>query len=99
VVGVGNNTDARFVRVGHDDPQKIEIRLHDNVIGYLYDDNATQLFDGGWDSLTTTRRLDWMLLPLGYRIRKVGRTWKVYSIETGQYRDFHNGMVVRKGEF
>lgn len=98
-VGVGNNTVARFRRVGHDDPQAIEVKYHDTIVAVLYDDERVQMWTGGFRTKSTKTRLDWVLLPLGYRLTQIGRTWKVYSINTGSYRDFSEGMVVGKGEF
>lgn len=98
-VGVGNNTVARFRRVGHDDPQAIEVHYYETLVAVLYDDDRVQLWTGGYKTASTETRLDWVLLPLGYRLTMVGKTWKVYSIKTGSYRDFSEGMIVGKGDF
>lgn len=99
-VGVGNNTVAVFRRVGHDDPQAIDIVYHGTTIARLYDhDDAVWLHTGGFKTRSVKARMDWALIPIGYRMRQVGRTWKVYSINTGAYRDYFDGMMVVKGTF
>lgn len=98
-VGVGNNTLAEFRMVGHDDPMAIQISYYGTLVAVLYDDNRVKLSAGGWRENATKARLDWCLMPIGFRIKQIGRTWKVYSINTGAYRDYQDGMVVEKGGF
>lgn len=98
-VGVGNHTTAEFMMVAHDDPQKIAVKYHGALIAYIYDDQSAMIWNRGFKTKSTKQRLDWVLLPLGYRMTQVQRSWKVYSIQTGAYRDFMEGMVVTRGRF
>lgn len=98
-VGVGNNTTARFRMVGHDDPAAIEIVFYETVIAVIYEDHRVKINTGGFKSNSTRQRINWCLLPLGFKMVHVYRTPKVYSVNTGAYKDFRDGMVVEKGEF
>jgi hypothetical protein len=107
---VGNNTYIEWT-VGEEAAASISMILHDTEVVRFLSDDAVQLYDGGFKTVTTARRMDWALLPLGFRLItnneghgrvRWGRNasaFKVYSIATGAYRDYHAGMVVRRGEF
>lgn len=94
-VGVGNNTVAEWVSETEDE-NFIAVTFFDTKIANLIDDDTVQLFDGGYKNAMTKKRLDWVLLPLGYRMTKIRSTWKVYHIATGSYRDYFAGMVVTR---
>lgn len=96
-VGVGNNRVARFINMG-DGTHKIEIRYYGTLIAYLFPDDTAVLWvnKNDWGTNSTKTTLDWCILPLGYRMTKVGKTWKVYEFATGSYRDYYPGMLVIK---
>ena len=109
-VDVGNNTYVEFVQ-GEDD-NFIAMTYHETKVVNFLDHNTVQLFDGGWKTTATAQRLDWALLPLGFRLvtrnaKGKGRVrwgdnhdeFKVYSIATGAYRDYTAGMIVERGAF
>jgi hypothetical protein len=93
----GNNTVAYFVRVGHLDPQRIDLKLHNTVVARLYDDGTVEVgkIPYHYMSRATRRRLDRVMKPVGFRMKVVGGTWKIYRMSDGSYRDFHGGMVLR----
>lgn len=93
IVACGNNTTATWH--GED---AVVIQFHDTIVALVTSDGV-QMFTEGYRTRTTQKRLDWCLLPLGFRLTQVRGTWKVYSIKTGAYRDFFEGMIVRKGDF
>ena len=95
LVGVGNHTVA-FLEAG---TWNIILRYYDTWLACLYPDDMVKLWTGGYDTESTRVRLDWVLQPLGFRMVKRNKVWKVYSIATGSYRDFFEGMEVTKGAF
>lgn len=102
-VGVGHATVAFIDTL---ETFQVKVRYHDTVIAILHDEETVSLYTGGFMTETTKRRLDWVLLPLGYRMvskSKGRRRWgqnhdafKVYRIEDGMYFDFHEGMTLVK---
>lgn len=97
-VGVGNQTWAYFSPIGHDDPAKITVCYFEITVGHMFDDDSVQIVANNLDE-TGWRRADWMLRGIGLRLRKVRGTMKVYSPDSGAYRDFKAGMTWRKGQF
>lgn len=103
-IGVGNNTFAFYSgALG----QEIKIKFHDTVVAILHDEDTVSLWTGGHKTETTRRRLDWVLLPLGYRMGTKHGTgkgrvrwgenhdeFKVYRIKDGMYLEFHEGMTL-----
>lgn len=104
---VGNHTYVEWVE-GEDDGF-IAMTFHETKVVNFLDNDTVQLFDGGYKTKSTGVRLDWALLPLGFRLSTKsggGRTrwgqntnFKVYSIATGAYRDYSAGMIVERGAF
>lgn len=111
--GIGNNTVAYWIDSPEDpDGPRIGVRLYDTQIAILYSSgNTVQIFTEDWLTKTTKQRIDKCLLPLGYRLfsnnKGHGRArwgnnvaeFKLYSIRTGAYRDFVEGMIVERGRF
>jgi hypothetical protein len=110
VVAVGNNTYAEWMADDGYEPF-IAITLHETKVANVLSDDAVQLFDGGYKTVTVARRMDWVLLPLGFRMLtnnsghgrvrwgQNASAFKVYSIDTGAYRDYTPGMIVERGAF
>jgi hypothetical protein len=102
-VGVGNDTTAS---VANEESNYIIVKYRGNRIAVLLDNESVRIYTGGNMTETTKRRLDWVLLPLGYRLTsksKSRRRWgqnhdafKVYRISDGIYLDFIEGMTLVK---
>jgi hypothetical protein len=107
---VGNNTYVEWIKDDVEEPF-IAMTFHLTKVVNFLDNDTVQLFDGGFMTTATGRRLDWALLPLGFRLTTSnageGRVrwghnhakFKVYSIKTGAYRDYTPGMIVERGAF
>lgn len=116
-VFVGNHTYVEWLRddyIGNysNDEGFIAMTFHDTKVVNFLDSETVQLFDGGYMTKSTASRLDWALLPLGYRCATrnepgTGRVrwgesyakFKIYSIKTGIYHDYIEGMIVERGAF
>jgi len=97
VIGVGNNTTARWDDEDVTQPDEfcILITLHDTVVCRMYR-SVVQLNSGGYKSKTTKDRMDRALKPLGLRMTTIYKNWYVYNVTTGAYVEYFDGMVVSK---
>lgn len=109
---VGNHTYVEWINDGDADSPFIAMTYHETKVVNFLDNDTVQLFDGGYLTKSTGVRLDWALLPLGFRLATrnepgTGRVrwgqnyskFKIYSIATGAYRDYTAGMIVERGAF
>lgn len=100
-VFVGNHTYVEWID-SDDIPHSsgfVAMTFHDTKVVNILDLDTVQLYDGGYKTHATAARMDWALLPLGFRMTLRRRKYQVYSISTGAYRDFTPGMILERGAF
>jgi hypothetical protein len=99
-IRVGNNTVAEKVD-SFEEPVAawINVVYYSTKIANLFSNDEVQIYHGGYKTDAAKDRLDWVLLPLGFRLTSIKGKWKIYSIATGAYRDYFAGMVVTRGGF
>ena len=85
----GSNTMVRVYR------EVVEVFLHGNHIASV--DTATnqlQIFDGGWQSVTTKSRLNALLDEFANGARIFQKNWTWYLSDFGNVSTFTSGMLV-----
>ena len=73
-----------------------EVKLHGNTIAHIHRDGIT-IFDGGWQTVTTKARLNWLLNGMA-RVFQKDYVWYVESIKHFTIKkpmEFRNGMFVQ----
>jgi hypothetical protein len=73
-----------------------DLVLYERVIATLYpDDIVITAPEGVQRTNTTKNRLNDVLIPLGWRVRQIGGTWKLFPEgHDASVRDYFDGMVV-----
>ena len=73
-----------------------EVQLHGNTIAHIRRDRIT-IFDGGWQTVTTKARLNWLLNGMA-RVFQKDYVWYVESIKHFTIKkpmEFRNGMFIQ----
>lgn len=91
-----NNTTVKWTVADDDDAEEIAVWLHETMIATVSMNGEVRAFTGGWKTVTTQRRIDYVLKAnCQRRLVSVGRKWKVYTPADGTYEDFIEGHLYR----
>ena len=85
---VGNNT---YLERDRWSPGTIFLRLHRTRIVAFHEDGSVRLNSGGWQTVTTKERLNWVS---GIRVFQQDWQWYVYIPKTGETVPYSDGMVL-----
>lgn len=97
VIGVGNKTEASKILYDSGTGEVvIEIQLHGHTVVRLYENGTLRLFDCGFFTKTTKKRMNAALMGIGKHLVAVNRRTKIYTISTGDFEKYFDGMVVSK---
>lgn len=94
---VGNNT--YLVKTmefdANDLPREaINVHLHGNRIACYHQDSTVSIYDGGWQTVTTKDRLNWVLRGAGMFISQRDWDWYLHGCNDGTVVPFYSSMVV-----
>ena len=72
------------------------VYLHGNLIAvYFHDSRSLQIFDGGWQSVTTKSRLNALLDEFAHGFGVFQKNWDWFvSDRLGNIKSFHSGFTV-----
>ena len=97
-IRTGNNFSSSNTMVKHFG-KDTEVYLHGNHIAtYFHDDRKLQIFDGGWQSVTTKSRLNALLDEFDYGSFVFQKNWNWFfarNFNPSHKVDFTSGMVVK----
>ena len=71
-----------------------EVRLHNNLIARV-GDTWLEIFDGGWQTVTTKSRLNAILAVHGTGERVFQKDWNWFVSTSGGNVEFENGMILQ----
>lgn len=95
-LGIGNKTVARLEwEIDDVDDEFIIVRLHNTDIMNLWPNGSIMVDTGEWNTKITRNRINAALRGIGKLLVVVNRKLKIYTIATGEYADYHDGMLVK----
>jgi len=72
-----------------------KVRLYGTVVAEVGKEHV-RLDSGGWQTATTKDRMNRALYPIGWRVDQIKHVWQVRNLETGETRDYVDGMELKK---
>lgn len=99
----GSNTTIKVEKFGNGQPimagggLTYTMQYHSTDVVSWYPDGSVSLRDGGHQTMTTKRRMNWALLPLGWRLYQHEWTWRLWRIgceDDAQDVTYTPGMIV-----
>ena len=90
------NTELRIANAVRVEVDSIifDVVLYDKVIARLYSDGSVRLWAHDHETNTTKNRMNDVLIPIGWKLRSLGGTWKVFPQNGGGARDFVEAMLL-----